>query len=251
MAGPERTGHAGKHTCYWCKKPLRTLKGLHSHISQSPQCRQNQQTSALAGIANASGSNATVVPATPHSGSSPSPERDEAAIINRENSEPIDNVDDRMLDSRTSTILPLLTPNLNLQPGSSESEGGHNAPPPLNPMSSKTDHFWVRQLDREDAPKIYGMTSTRWEEMRADEDPANPFAPWQSKEEYELVQWLAAAGISQAAIDEFLRMSWVMLLSCARLRRLRIYASVYLIRHIRQLLYHLARPGRCTQQLKQ
>ncbi|KAF8312303.1 uncharacterized protein EI90DRAFT_2847110, partial [Cantharellus anzutake] len=41
------------------------------------------------------------------------------------------------------------------------------------------------------------------------EDEGQPFAPFQSKEEWELSYWLSTEGISKGAIDCFRKLQWV------------------------------------------
>lgn len=80
---------------------------------------------------------------------------------------------------------------------------------PLNPGSHADSPYLVRPLDEASQPRTYGRGPTLWENMRTHENPESPFAPWSSKDEYELVEWLATSGLSQAAIDRFLGLNWV------------------------------------------
>lgn len=54
-----------------------------------------------------------------------------------------------------------------------------------------------------------------WEELRSIKDRNNPFHPWHSQMEYELVEWLATSQLSQAAIDRFLKLNWVSNVLCS------------------------------------
>lgn len=80
---------------------------------------------------------------------------------------------------------------------------------PLNPGSHADSPYLIRPLDEASQPRTYGNGPTLWENMRTHENPELPFAPWSSKDEYELVEWLATSGLSQAAINRFLALSWV------------------------------------------
>ncbi|KAF9513021.1 hypothetical protein BS47DRAFT_1269347, partial [Hydnum rufescens UP504] len=44
------------------------------------------------------------------------------------------------------------------------------------------------------------------------ENPQQPFYPWASLDEFEVVDWLSSSGLSQAKINEFLNLSWVRML---------------------------------------
>jgi hypothetical protein len=48
----------------------------------------------------------------------------------------------------------------------------------------------------------------RWHEYRAQMcfDSRNPFAPWKSMEEFQLVEWLVCSKLSQGTIDLFLQL---------------------------------------------
>lgn len=77
--------------------------------------------------------------------------------------------------------------------------------PPLNPKS-----LGFRHKRHRDAAKTYGdRQQTQWEQIEAAEDPNQPYHPWNSLEEYELVDWLATSKLSQAAIDKFLALTSV------------------------------------------
>jgi len=196
MSGPVSSSG---NTCFWCKKQLPTLKGLSSHLSQAKLCRKAQKQYDATHI-------------TGQHTSTRSPDTTPSVLGNletdTEGQQPTDN-DIEMADhlnfhSNNTPSHVQYHPELPIPEGSAG-----DAPMPLNPTSSKTNHYWVKPLDNESKPKVLGHTRTRWEQMRSNEDPANPFAPWNSKEEYELVEWLATSGLSQAAIDRFLNLNWV------------------------------------------
>lgn len=63
-------------------------------------------------------------------------------------------------------------------------------------------------------PETYGQEKTRWERMR-DERLENPDERWGGfldEEEWELARWLVGEGVSQKAIDRFLKLPIVSLL---------------------------------------
>lgn len=55
----------------------------------------------------------------------------------------------------------------------------------------------------------YGQRETRWEHLDKLNDPTRPYHPWRSREEFELVNWLSSASLSQAHINCFLKLSFV------------------------------------------
>ncbi|KAF9503180.1 hypothetical protein BS47DRAFT_1310148 [Hydnum rufescens UP504] len=44
--------------------------------------------------------------------------------------------------------------------------------------------------------------------MKAAENPNQPYYPWESLEEFELVDWLASSGLLQVKINKFLALAW-------------------------------------------
>jgi hypothetical protein len=181
-----------KYTCRWCGRILKTLQGLASHQTQAYACRrakrdfENQKATQWA----------------------------TSRVIEREDSlEPqmdMDLNDFGVSDAGDNPQRP------ERSTGEEDSHSQHHSAaadrtddgpaPPLNPSSSR---YAVRQLDANSQPRVYRMGQTRWEELRSSEDPDNPFYPWKSQKEYELVEWLATSQLSQAAIDRFLKLNWV------------------------------------------
>ena len=76
-------------------------------------------------------------------------------------------------------------------------------------MLEITDSCKIKVRRDPEAAYTFGFCRTLWERMRAAEDPNDPFFPFHSAEEFEIVQYLATAKLSQASIDQFLQLSFV------------------------------------------
>ncbi len=57
------------------------------------------------------------------------------------------------------------------------------------------------------AAYTFGHVSMLWERMKLAEDPDHPFYPFHSADEFEIVEFLVMANLSQGAIDRFLKLS--------------------------------------------
>lgn len=90
----------------------------------------------------------------------------------------------------------------------SEIEQGSLPMPPGPAVATSATPVYTTNRNRS-AGHMYAPGFTRWEQKRRDEDAAKPFAPWESKEEWEFVQWLTTAGISKSAIDRLLETAYV------------------------------------------
>jgi len=75
---------------------------------------------------------------------------------------------------------------------------------PFNPINP-TYFEWS---DPASASTFGDRVENRWDEYkkRIRFNSANPFAPWKSLEEFQLVEWLVLSKISQGAIDLFLQL---------------------------------------------
>ena len=71
---------------------------------------------------------------------------------------------------------------------------------------SNKDYF--ERSDHDAAATFGNRVENRWFEyrMRMDFDSENPFAPWKSIEEFQLVEWLVSSKLSQGAINLFLQL---------------------------------------------
>ena len=53
-----------------------------------------------------------------------------------------------------------------------------------------------------------GHQRTLWQRMNDQEQAGQPYAPWNSKAEWELVCWLSSTQLSRSNIDNFLKLHW-------------------------------------------
>jgi hypothetical protein len=60
-----------------------------------------------------------------------------------------------------------------------------------------------------DIAYTFGKWETQWSAIQDLQESPNPFHPWTSHGEFELVNWLSTSKLSQGAIDCFLRLSVV------------------------------------------
>ncbi len=67
---------------------------------------------------------------------------------------------------------------------------------------------YLERSDHDAAATFGSQVENRWQEYRARMhfDSKNPFAPWKSIEEFQLVEWLISSKLSQGAIDLFLQL---------------------------------------------
>ena len=83
-----------------------------------------------------------------------------------------------------------------------------------NPFPPEESHFnplnkdYFERSDHDVAATFGNRVENRWFEyrMRMDFDSENPFAPWKSIEEFQLVEWLVSSKLSQGAINLFLQL---------------------------------------------
>ena len=75
--------------------------------------------------------------------------------------------------------------------------------------SSSTQHF--RVVCSQDSGFIYHCPGENMSEhvQGQEQDGMAPYAPWRSKEEWELAYWLSTSQLSQREIDNFLKLKWV------------------------------------------
>ncbi len=69
----------------------------------------------------------------------------------------------------------------------------------------------TEDVDPSAGKTLPGRAETLWDQLSRDEDQGRPYAPFESKQEWELSYWLTTEGISQGAIDCFQKLQWVCL----------------------------------------
>jgi len=176
---------ACSHTCRWCGKTLRTQRGLESHLLQTRACHRR----------------VTAPHRHPVDAQSLDANETEIDILDLGN----DNIGDANPPHPEMSSYPE-DPHDDDPVRADNNDNIDRSAAPLNPRPLQ---YAVRQLDADSQPRIYEQGHTRWEELKSNEDPANPFYPWESKTEFELVKWLSTTPHSQASIDDFLRLNWV------------------------------------------
>jgi hypothetical protein len=74
----------------------------------------------------------------------------------------------------------------------------------VNPL----DNNYVIRSNPNSAATFGNPVKTRWFEYRTQMgfDSSNPFAPWKSLEEFQLVEWLIFSKLSQGSINRFLQL---------------------------------------------
>lgn len=78
---------------------------------------------------------------------------------------------------------------------------------PEQPFNPQGDAFFERS-DPNAAATFGDRVENRWHEYKSQMqfDSNNPFAPWKSLDEFQLVEWLVFSKISQGNIDLFLQL---------------------------------------------
>ena len=64
-------------------------------------------------------------------------------------------------------------------------------------------------IDTDAGKPLPGQIGTLWDKMMSQQDHGRPYSPFESKEEWELAYWLSMEGLSQGAINHFLKLKWV------------------------------------------
>ncbi len=163
--------------CPYCHQwPLEKMHGLASHICQKPACKRADDRAAQANLT--ARNQQTHLTSLYSDGASDSP-------------------------STQNFLFPQDGDPLEEEPDKLDPQSGLN---PLGP--------W-QYLDVDEAMKLKvgHYVGMKWDKMKANEKERLPFYPWASQEEFDVVEWLSTEGLSQRAIDRFLKLSYVSLLS--------------------------------------
>lgn len=75
-----------------------------------------------------------------------------------------------------------------------------------SPLTLPSDTHYIHHQYPVDQGAFVG---TRWSHKKHAESAQYPYFPWASKDEYEIVHWLATEGLSQGAIKRFLATGFV------------------------------------------
>lgn len=124
------------------------------------------------------------------------------SLLHPESDEPVDEDQDYQLHINDMSNLP---------PTNNEMESGLEPEPNANQPQAPTcaPAFFERRHPNagERSSERYG---TQWEDLRdLQEDPNNPYPPFASRMDWQMGDWLARSGLSQAKIDELLHTDYV------------------------------------------
>ena len=183
--------------CPYCHHwPLEKTRGLASHIRQKPSCRRADEQVTQANIATknqqAHPQLSSHLPTSDASHTLPGGIDTGTRDIEYGDSPP-------STSTRNSPFL---------HPDDPEDDPDVPGPRPrLNPLGP-----WL-YLDRDEAtkPAVGRYVGTKWDAMKANEKGRLPFYPWASQSEFDVVEWLSTEGLSQKAIDRFLKLQYVSL----------------------------------------
>ena len=162
--------------CPWCYWNLKHCGGLASHIQQSLICQVKHDNHNL------------TQPRTSHD----SDHLQDAPPDTGHGSDGDWNQDDEDLG-------PSLSPEHNLESEANITDNGGSPPTP---------HLKVN-IDTDAGKPLEGHQETLWEKLGRQAEEGQPYAPFESKEEWELSHWLSTEGLSQGAIDHFQKLKWV------------------------------------------
>jgi len=186
------------HHCPHCGRgPFVGERGLTGHISKMRRCREVR--SRLASAVDANGGHSP----SPTGMTEPEFDQMDMDYLGYHPSSSADN--DR-------TPADAADKNLDEPPDVNNAQtSGDTGPEPLNPHQNIT--YLVKKVSG--AAKIFVDSepsvrpATQWDRLKSLENPQQPFHPWASLEEFEVVDWLSSSGLSQAKINDFLNLSWV------------------------------------------
>lgn len=171
----------GEHKCGHCGKGRFSVRGLRSHISQTPECRLafNVMVSHTIALGDSDPMDVDNNPglSEPWAVDNPLPNIDMAGAVSSDPPEPVANPHRVTVEEVEDE----------------DSPGGLPKKP------------WVGEFPY-DVATIIGEGKTRFEELLAQNQAAgiNNFAPFADREDWELASWLVKSGLSQEAIDDYL-----------------------------------------------
>jgi hypothetical protein len=64
-------------------------------------------------------------------------------------------------------------------------------------------------VDSNAGKPLGGAIETLWDQLSKQEESGRPYAPFESKEDWELCYWLSMEGVSQGGINRFRKLKWV------------------------------------------
>lgn len=205
----------GLFTCPHCGKlDIPTRKGLRLHIKNKPSCRRASKATKAAQRVETSATTST----------------QEVAILQSDPSSPMETDDQPpSMDSNDDTHLPrhFVDPPRDTRSAQELEAADTEVPTVNNPPSRRVTveevpdedldagglphRPWMIEDYPEPAGTPLGTAETLFEEYRRVHKEAGKgkWAPFESEEEWELAQWLVTSGLSQQAIDKYLKLNIV------------------------------------------
>lgn len=177
-------------SCPYCRRyPLEKFRGLAGHIRQSPEC-ERKQAARLSSIHTRNHHGAP-----PHQRGSCDPESNPGC------SDPLPQQDLDFNQDIGTSDQDLVDERCDATSNGTDSRDRVQ----LNPSGP-----W-RYLARDPGtePFVGDYAGTAWDKKKSKEDPKLTYHPWASKEEFEVVNWLSSEGLSQGAINRFLKLQYV------------------------------------------
>lgn len=178
-------------SCEFCNAIFETQQGVRSHIKQKQECRlafARSLTSDTSSTNLASSSTSAAVPTVQHD---PPEEPNELLFPYRTHQIPHDHPSDMQDDT------PSKRRRVTVEEVPDEEAGLPRKP-------------WVEDFPQPaGTPLREGQTYFKGLRERRMGEDESPYAPFADKEEWELAQWLATSGISQQALDKFLKLDIV------------------------------------------
>ncbi|KAF8170150.1 hypothetical protein BJ912DRAFT_1025406 [Pholiota molesta] len=181
------------HKCPYCSVRKGTPSGLHLHILQAKRCRAKMEAACQMEADTAEQASghglADEVP-------SPTAEEEDHTMSDL-------NFVDMDVDLPATDFRPSTTQASNSAPA----EGVQPHGTPMEHPRKNDEERFVQDFTPA-AGVTKGAAPTRFENERADQDRTDqpPWAPFETKKEWELARWLMICGVSQAKINEFLKL---------------------------------------------
>ena len=181
------------HNCAGCLSSFPTRQGLNSHYSQKPKCRQRLLDDYRA-----------LQSRSHHPVSTPTAHDENPVFLESENT-----LNSPDIDNTTDIIDPDYAPHHNAN-NEEPRKRARNSRVHIEEVEDEdrasASRIWVREHPKQ--PETLGRCTSSFEHFRNQqrEHGLPPWAPWSSKEEWEVAEWLTSSGASQSKMDTFLKL---------------------------------------------